>query len=176
MLTEIGPSYGYFPNALKTHLLVKPEFVHDASVLFADTSITISSDGHRYLGSVIGSDQFVSSYVKEQVVLWQQELHCLSVFAESQPHAAFTVFTHGLISKWSFLSRTTPNIGVLLEPLEITICSKLIPAMLGCSAPDDVLRDLFSLPACLGGLGIVNPVLDATYHYDISREMSIVTG
>ena len=172
LLTEIGPSFGYFPNALKTHLLVKPEFVHDASVLFADTSITISSDGHRYLGSVIGSDQFVSSYVKEQVVLWQQELHCLSVFAESQPHASFTVLTHGLISKWSFLSRTTPNIGVLLEPLEITIRSKLIPAMLGCSTPDDVLRDLFSLPARLGGLGIVNPVLDATYHYDMSREIS----
>ena len=67
LLTEISPSYGYFPNALKTHLLVKPEFVHDASVLFADTSITISSDGHRYLGSVIGIDQFASSYVKEQV-------------------------------------------------------------------------------------------------------------
>ena len=96
----------------------------------------------------------------------------MSVFVESQPHAAFTVLTHGLISKWSFLSRTTPNIGVLLEPLEITIRSKLIPAMMGCSAPDDVLCDLFSLPARLVGLGIVNPVLDATYHYDMSREMS----
>lgn len=72
-----------FCNALKTYL---PLFLHDASDLFADTSIPTSCDGHKYLRSVIGSEQFVSSYVKVQIfmALWQQKLHCLFLLKAKQ--------------------------------------------------------------------------------------------
>lgn len=35
----------------------------------------------------------------------------LSDIATSQPHAAFSALTHGLLSKWSYLSRVVPDVG-----------------------------------------------------------------
>lgn len=35
-------------------------------------------------------------------------------FALSQPHATYSAYTHGLISKWTYIMRTFPNIGYLL--------------------------------------------------------------
>ena len=40
-LAELGPGYGYFPNAVKTVLLAKQEHQQEARRLFADTGISI---------------------------------------------------------------------------------------------------------------------------------------
>ena len=50
---EIGPLYGYFPNGSKTHLLVKPDAIERARVLFKGKGINISTEGKRYLGGAI---------------------------------------------------------------------------------------------------------------------------
>lgn len=42
--------------------------------------------------------------------------------------------THGMISLWVYIMRTIPNIGPLFQPLEDTICLRLIPALTGYSA------------------------------------------
>ena len=82
----------------------------------------------------------------------------------NQPHAAYAAFTHGLAGKWMFLSRTVFGIGHLLTPLEVTIRTKFISAITGRDPPSDCLRDLFALPARLGGLGITPPnCLDIEY-------------
>jgi hypothetical protein len=46
--------------------------------------------------------------------------------AVSQPHAAYAAFTHGLIHRWTFLSRirTVNGIGQLFQPLEDIIRMK----------------------------------------------------
>ena len=44
-----------------------------------------------------------------------------------------------------------------MQPLEDIIRSKLIPNLTGRSAPSDTERELFSLPARLGGMGLINP-------------------
>ena len=101
-----------------------------------------------------------------------KELDYLATFAVSQPHAAHSAFTHGFSNKWSYLSRTIPGIGSLLQPLESSIRSILIPALTGQPPPNDGLRDLFALPARLGGLALSNPVSSADDEYLASTKIS----
>jgi len=49
-------SCGYFPNPIKTYLIVKPSLVHRAQTLFRGTGIVISGSGKHLLGSTIGSE------------------------------------------------------------------------------------------------------------------------
>ena len=128
--------------------------------------------GRPYLGAAIGTSEFVHSYVESKVAMWMKELDYLATFAVSQPHAAHSAFTHGFSNKWSYLSRTIPGIGSLLQPLESSIRSSLIPALTGQPPPNDGLRDLFALPARLGGLALSNPVSSADDEYLASTKIS----
>ena len=64
-LNHLGPLYGYFPNAKKTHLIVKPGLLSTTQQMFEDTSIVISDQGYRYLSSAIGQRSFVNQFVKD---------------------------------------------------------------------------------------------------------------
>ena len=46
----------------------------------------------------------------------------------------------------------------ILKPLEEAISQVLIPALTMQPAPSKMTRDVLALPACLGGMGLVNPV------------------
>ena len=85
----------------------------------------------------------------------------LQKIAVTQPHAAFSALTHGLMSKWTYLSRTIPDIGPLLKPLDDTLRSTLLPALTGRPPPSDLECTLFALPARLGGIGIGIPSRNA---------------
>ncbi len=63
-----GPKYGYFPNSLKTHLIVKPDFESTAKSIFEGTAVNITSNGHRHLGAVIGSKQLRDDFVSNKVM------------------------------------------------------------------------------------------------------------
>ena len=93
---------------------------------------------------------------------------CLAEVARSQPHAAYTILTHGLVDKWTFLSRTIDIRQEQLQPLESTIRNHLIPNITGCNPPSDQERELLALPPCLGRLGIVNTTLTAQVEYETS--------
>ena len=58
-LVTSGPGFGYFPNASKTKLLVKPEYRSEANRLFSDTGVTVIEDGSGYLGGAVGQKSFV---------------------------------------------------------------------------------------------------------------------
>ena len=53
-LNEMGPSLGYFPNAKKCWLVIKPEREKAAREVFGDTAINISTLGQKHLGAVLG--------------------------------------------------------------------------------------------------------------------------
>ena len=72
-------------------------------------------------------------------------------------HSAFSALTHGLRSKWTYLSCIIPNIGDELSPLDNVLRSKLHPALTGRPPPNNLEFALFALPARLGGLGIRIP-------------------
>ena len=171
-LALLGPKYGYFPNAAKTWLITKEMHLAAATSAFADTGIKVTSEGRPYLGAGIGTQEFVFSHVKTKVENWVKELECLVKIAASQPHAAHAAFTHGLSSKWSYLSRTVHGIGPLLQLLETVIRSKLIPALTGQPPPNDAVRHLLALPARLGGIAFSNPTSDADVEFLSSTTVS----
>lgn len=102
----------------------------------------------------------------------KKELETLSEIAQTQIHAAYVALTHGLCSKWSFLSRSVEGIDELLKPLEEVIVHKLMPALTGRSAISQAERELLSLPARLGGIGIPNSSLQAPSQYDASKQIT----
>ena len=88
-------------NATKTWLIVKEESYVQAQAVFRGSGVSITKEGKRHLGAAIGNDAFKEEYVREKVVTWVEELERLTRIAESQPHAAYAAFTHGLVSKCS---------------------------------------------------------------------------
>ena len=111
-------------------------------------------------------------FTNVKVQAWVEEVRTLAKFAESQLHAAFAALTHGLVSKWNYLSRTTFDISGLLQPLEDSIRSTLIPKLMGRETPKVLERNLLALPARHGGMGIGNPVTSAPDQYQASIEVT----
>ena len=157
-LTVIGPSFGYYPNASKTHLVVKPDLMDEAAEIFHSTKVQITSKGQRHLGAAIGTPSFAEEYVALKVEKWSAEISALSSLAHSQPHVAYAAFVHGIAAKWKYVMRTINNTSQLFQPLETVIHQQLIPALTGREPCSPEERVLFSLPARHGGLNILNPM------------------
>ena len=155
-LTTLGPLFRYHPKPSKTHLVVKENFLEVARNTFADTGVQITSRGQRHLGAAIGSQDFIHEYVSKKVMEWTAIIEDLAEIAHTQPHAAYAAYTHGIASKWLFITRTIPDIEHHLTPLEDAIRRKLIPALTGHHC-NDLERSLLALPTRLGGMNIANP-------------------
>ena len=102
-----------------------------AKEVFQGTGISVTEEGKRHVGAAIGTQAFVQRYVIQRVSEWVNAIERLSAFAQTQPHAAYASFTHGLMSKWNYLKRTVPNIGDLLKPLEEVIRRKFLTSLTG---------------------------------------------
>ena len=88
-LAANGPDYGYFPNASKRILLVKPSAEQETRRIFAETGVQIRTDGVRYLGGCIGTPEFTSEYVSTLIEDWSGLVERLSRIATTQPQAAY---------------------------------------------------------------------------------------
>ena len=118
-------------NSSKTWLVTKEIHKSTATSTFYNTKVNITTEGNTHLGGASGRIEFVEGYMQQKVEFWTQELNKLISIAFTQPHAAYTAFTHGLPSKWLYAMRTIPNIGHLLQLLEDVIRQKLIPSLTG---------------------------------------------
>ena len=93
----------------------------EATVFGAGTSsvdgitVNITAEDRPYLGAVVGTTSYIAHYVSQKVNLWIEELTLLSAIARSQPHAAYSAFTYGFISKWLFIARTIPDVFSCLK-------------------------------------------------------------
>ena len=65
----------------------------------------------------------------------------------------------------TFLFCTTPDLSAYVQCLKQIIHHKLIPALSGFSAINDSFKDLLSLPARMGGMGIAFPSYEAKRQY-----------
>ena len=54
-ISESGPALGYFPNAWKCWLIIKPEREQAAREVFRGTAINVTMEGHKHLGAALGS-------------------------------------------------------------------------------------------------------------------------
>ena len=172
-LAAEGPAFGYFPNPSKTWLVTKQRHFDEASNMFAGSGVNVTLDGRPYLGAVIGSQEYVEEYVSSKVREWSSSINILSDIAKSQPHAAFSALTHGLLSKWTYLSHVVPDISHLLVPLDDVLRTNLIPAITGRPPPNDLECDLFGLPARHGGLGIHIPSKNADRELQSSEKVTL---
>ena len=168
-LVTSGPDFGYFVNASKTSLVVKKVHLADAVKYFENTNVQISTEGKPHLGAALGTEAFVHEFVSKKVQQWVEEVLHLSSIASTQTHAAFSAFTWGLSSKWTYISRT---IEELFEPLEDAICSHFIPALTGMAAASDIERNLFALPCRGGGIGVANPMRLSNSEYLASVQVT----
>ena len=171
-MCTLGPRYCYFPKASKSWLITKKRFHSSAVDAFANTAMRITTEGRPYLGSPVGTTEYIQSFTSEKVREWVEEVELLATFGATQPHAAHSAFTHGLFSKWSYLCRTTPDIGPLLQPLEASIRSVLIPAITDRPPPSDNMRELLALPARHGGIALSDPTRRSRDEYKSSIKIT----
>ena len=171
-IKDLGPKFGYTPNAEKSWLIVREEALEQAQCIFHDSGINISSQGRPHLGAPLGSNAFIQSFVESKVTNWVKEIKQLATIAKSQPQDAYAALIHGLMGRWTYLMRTVPDVGNLFEPLEDAIRLHLLPAITGRLGFTDQERKLFALPARHGGLGIAIPSQMAHSQFEAS---SIIT-
>ena len=107
------------------------ELTIKAREIFVDTNIT--TEGKRYLGAVIGSQEYRTSYCNEKVEQWTNELEVLAELAKTEPQAAHAVYTKGYRSKFTFFLRTIEGLEEYLQPVESILFDKFIPALFGGS-------------------------------------------
>ena len=110
-ISTSGLGFGYFPNASKTWLVTKEGLLNAAVSIFANTGVSVTYNGRSYLSAAIGSREYVAGQVESKVNKWTSSIQCLATKAVSQPYAAYSAVTQGLMSKWTYLSRTIPDIG-----------------------------------------------------------------
>ena len=171
-INDLGGSFGYKPNAVKSTLLVKTECYNEACELFKDTDVKVTCEGVVMLGCPVGSPSFVECFVSKKVNDWCRKLKVLAGIALSQPQSAYCAFSHGLFSEWTYLFRVCEVEENMLKPLEECMRQVLIPAILGNVTINDIERDLLSLPTRCGGLGLYNPM--SFYKSQRSASVSIV--
>ena len=171
-LPTVGPRMGYYPNANKTHLIVKPQFQVEAIKVFEGTGIKVTTEGHEMLGSTIGSTHFAEEYTSNKVQDFVEEIENLSKIADRYPQSAYAALTQCIMGKWRYIMRTIEGVETLFQPLEDVINQTFIPALTGRSQCNPDERRLLSLPIRHGGLNIINPVTSASGEYLASQKIS----
>ena len=100
----------------------------------------------------------------------------LATIAASHPQATYAVFTHGFLNKWTYLTRTTSH-------AQSQTCKCLTSFRKCYSKPPptsnrwqdsicDLDRKLFTLPAHLCGLNIINPTSTCSSEYKASVKVT----
>ena len=149
-----GPDYGYYQQADKRWVIIKPKHQEEAQRIFSGTNIKTTTKGKKHLGTAIGSEIYRKEYINEKIDTWIREIKLLFEIAAFTPQEAYTCFTSGYKHKLNFCMRTIPSTGEDLKRIDEILTSKLIPAITRGSQPNDTERRPFSLPPSLGGLGI----------------------
>ena len=62
----------------------------------------MESEGHKYLGGVIGKKNYERSYTQTLVSNWVNQIKLMSEIAQSEPQAVYSAFTGGFISKFMY--------------------------------------------------------------------------
>ena len=167
-----GVKLGYHVNEVKSWLILKnPDKMEEAQRIFCDTQINMTTSGKRHIGAALGSQDFKTAYINEKVSKWCNEIKNLADIALSQPHAAYSAYTHGMQHKYRYFIRTIEGIQEQLKPLDDIITNTLIPAIAGFKV-NETDRRLLSLPVKEGGLGIGIVNEDSDEEYQRSKSIT----
>ena len=157
LVIEAGVAIGYTAKPSKSWLIVKEQYSQYAAEVFAGTGIQITTEGQRHLGAVIGSPTFKDKYVTEKIDGWIDELKVLEKIAKVEPHVAFAAYIFGFQHKYTYVMRTIPDISGHLKRLDKAIDEHLLKHLVQNHSFNYSQRQWYSLPARMGGLGIIIP-------------------
>lgn len=166
-----GPSFGYFPQATKTWLIVKPKLEEKAKSIFKQTNVEITTKGKKHLGAVIGHIDFKNEFMTNKVNDWIDEITTLSEIAKFAPQEEYTCFTSGYKHKLGYFMRTLPDFSHHLKQVDDVIKFKLIPAITGGMVLTEDTKSLFSLPPSIGGMGI--PIFEQQSSIEFSNSIKV---
>ncbi|KAI0982127.1 hypothetical protein GJ496_000577 [Pomphorhynchus laevis] len=85
---------------------------------------------------------------------WVSLVNRLAEVAAIDPQCAHACLTHSIQHRWAFVLRTCQFDRVRLIPVKIAIRNTLIPKICGMPLISDFVRQVFSLPVGMGGLGV----------------------
>ena len=136
--------------------------------MFGD-EVNFTIEGQRHLGAVIGSQEFKYLYCREKVFGWKGELEALSEIARNQPHAAYTVFTTGYTSKFTYFMRSKESFEDYVDPIQEAIDDLLLSILFGQTEPlPRNLRQLVTLTPAQGGLRVPDLQVEAPQQFAAS--------
>ena len=81
-INQHGPYIGYYPNAQKSCLIVKEQYYEQAKEIFKADNVMTTTQGHRHLGAIIGTDEFKNSYIETLIKDWIEEIQYISEIAK----------------------------------------------------------------------------------------------
>ena len=166
-IVNCGPKLGYNIYASKSWLIVKPEVQKKAQKIFRGTKINITTEGRKYLGGYIGSEDGWDEYADELVNSWCGQLMVLSKIAKTEPQAAYAAFVSGFKHKLTYYIRTMPNIKQNLTRLDAVVDNVFIPVITDGHLCTTDERRLLSLPVKKGGLAI--PILSTMAEFQFAN-------
>ena len=169
-MCELGPTFGYFPEPIKSWLIVKSDCFDKAIHVFDDTNVQITQS-RRHLGAALDTSRFRNEYIMEKVNKWVEELHVLSEIAKIEPQTAYTCFISGYKHKFNHYMRMIPGIGKLLRKVDEIIPTEFIPSTTGGIFITENDRKLLSLALRLGGLCI--PILEELCEIEYQNSIMI---
>ena len=113
-LCELGPKFGYYPEASRTWLIVNNDFCDMANTTFKSIKINMTSNGKKYLGAVIGSRSYKEDFINEKIDQRIKEVKLLSKIAKIESQCELCCFISRYKHKLNYYTRTVPNISNLL--------------------------------------------------------------
>ena len=98
---------------------MRPQKYETAKGIFKDTNLDTNNEGKRYLGAVIGKEEFRKEYDIMRVNEWVAELKLLSKIASI--HKQHIAHSHRLLHKNSTISfKLYPTSALCYNPLKMS--------------------------------------------------------
>jgi hypothetical protein len=132
LLMENGPSMGYFPEPAKLYHICPKEEEVEARAAFEEAGIEVNyCRGKHYVGGFVGSEAMLERWLDPMVKKWVTGIETLARIAVRFPQTAYAGLVSSLQAEWhQYICHVVHSAGQYLEPVELALCEKFIPALL----------------------------------------------
>ena len=101
LLEQIGPDFGYFPSGAKCWLTIPKRLEAMVKQYLADNNLPWrTTQGKRYVGGFIGSDDELSEWISPKVEDWAFAIERLAGAAAKYPQTAYNGLVRSLQCEW----------------------------------------------------------------------------
>jgi hypothetical protein len=89
-----------------------------AQLAFADLNFKVTT-GSQYLGSFIGEDDALRSWLAEKTKSWEEAVADIAKVAPNFPQTAYSGLQKSFQQEWQFVQRVTKGIGPTVKGLDL---------------------------------------------------------